>query len=142
MNQDLSALEGGVDGLIKVLEETRGDLVVRPNNFAGYSRGARFYPMLYMLMRLEGSLDWYTGAELSQSLLGKTTGLQLHHIFPKARLYEERYERHEVNALAEFHVPDTGLQSNRLRPRSIGVPDRAPQEGTIAPGVSLDPRGP
>ena len=58
--------------------------------------------MLYMLMRLEGSLDWYTGAELSQSLLGKTTGLQLHHIFPKARLYEERYERHEVNALANF----------------------------------------
>ncbi len=102
MNQDLAALEHGVDGLIKVLEDSRGDLMVRPNNFAGYSRGARFYPLLYMLTRLEGSRDWFTGAKLSHLLLGRTSGLQLHHIFPKARLYEAHYERHEVNALANF----------------------------------------
>jgi len=34
--------------------------------------------------------------------MGKTNQLQLHHIFPKARLYEHNYLRPDINALANF----------------------------------------
>ena len=49
-----------------------------------------------------GALDWETGVELKGHLLGNLSSLELHHIFPKARLYEAGYERSQVNALANF----------------------------------------
>ena len=106
LNQDLGAIEnieGGLDRLTESLRRDRGgDLCLHPDDFKGGSRRARFYPLLYMLTRAWGALDWETGVELKAHLLGNRSGLELHHIFPKARLYEERYERSQVNALANF----------------------------------------
>lgn len=39
---------------------------------------------------------------LGPHALGQLSGLQVHHIFPKARLYEADYPRGEVNAIANF----------------------------------------
>lgn len=105
LNQDLAVIEdddGALDWLIDQLRQNRGDLRLHPGDFGGWSRGARFYPLLYMLTRVWGSKDWESGIELKQHLLGKNTSLQLHHIFPKARLYEHGYDRPLVNALANF----------------------------------------
>ena len=105
LNQDLSLIEeldGALDRLIAQLRQTRGDLRVRPQDFLGYSQGARFYPLLYMLTRVSQSEDFDTGVPLSQHLLGKLSGLQIHHLFPKAQLYKHGYSRAEVNALANF----------------------------------------
>ena len=105
LNQDLGAIEnieGGLDRLTESLRRDRGDLRLHPADFLGWSRGARFYPMLYMLTRAWGALDWETGVELKGHLLGNLSSLELHHIFPKARLYEAGYERSQVNALANF----------------------------------------
>ena len=91
LNQDLALMEeqeGALDRLIEQLQIWRGDLTVRPENFAGWSRGARFYPMLYLLTRVGNARDWGTGLPLKADLLGKNSGLQLHHIFPKAQLYK------------------------------------------------------
>ena len=49
-----------------------------------------------------GALDWETGVELKGHLFGNLSSLELHHIFPKARLYEAGYGRSQVNALANF----------------------------------------
>jgi hypothetical protein len=100
LNQDFEAVDtGGVDGL----RAWRGDLTIRPEDFAGYSLGARFYPLLYVLTRVVGARDWWNGAPpLSAAMLGKLAGLQVHHIFPKARLYEHGYSRAQVNSLANF----------------------------------------
>ncbi len=105
LNRDLGAMENSSDpigSLINELEIWRGDLTVRPENFATWSRGARFYPLLYLLTRVTEARDWGTGLPLKADLLGKTSGLQIHHIFPKAQLYKHDYTKAEVNALANF----------------------------------------
>ena len=55
-----------------------------------------------MLTRVCKSKDWGTGVELSNSLLGFMSSLELHHIFPKSLLYKYGYPRSEVNAIANF----------------------------------------
>lgn len=120
IDQDLAALEGDKDGLEKLLEQLRlwhGGLRVEPGHFTGWSLGARFYPVLYLLTRMGGARDWGTGLPLKASLLGKMSRLEVHHIFPKSKLYKHKYKRPEVNALANFCflTKDTNLSiSDRL----------------------------
>src|SRR5262245_4484005 len=120
IDQDLAALEGTDGGLDKLLEQLRlwhGGLRIEPGNFMGWSLGARFYPVLYMLTRMGGARDWGTGLALKASLLGKMSRLEVHHIFPKAQLYKHKYQRPEVNALGNFCflTKDTNLSiSDRL----------------------------
>ncbi len=114
LNRDLAAIQGlqyvdgaadGVDPLDRLIDQlrrSRGDLTVREADFSGWSQGARFYPLLYLLTRVWGARDWGNGNALSMHLLGKFSSLQLHHIFPKAYLYKNGYDKTEVNALANF----------------------------------------
>ncbi len=114
LNQDLALIEemdGSLGRLVDRLRQVRGDLRLQPNDFWGWSRGTRFYPLLYMLTRVCHSRDWETGLQLSQSLLGHMNRLELHHIFPRRRLYAAGHTRPEVNALANFTflTKDTNL---------------------------------
>jgi hypothetical protein len=119
LDKDLELIEDSItpiNNLIQELRQNRGDLNLYGSDFRGWSRGARFYPMLYMLTRVCHSKDWGTGDEISKHLLGNLSGLQLHHIFPKAYLYNSGFERRDVNALANmtFLTQETNLQiSNR-----------------------------
>jgi hypothetical protein len=120
IDQDLAALEGQNGGLDSLLEQLRlwhGGLRLEPAHFTGWSLGARFYPVLYMLTRMGEAQDWGTGLPLKSSLLGKMNRLEVHHIFPKARLYKSKHNRPDVNALANFCflTKDTNLNiSDRL----------------------------
>jgi len=120
IDQDLAALEGEDGGLDKLLEQLRlwhGGLRIEPGHFTGWSLGARFYPVLYLLTRMGEARDWGTGLPLRASLLGKMNRLEVHHIFPKAQLYKRDYYRSEVNALSNFCflTKDTNLSiSDRL----------------------------
>ncbi|RWK68312.1 DUF262 domain-containing protein [Mesorhizobium sp.] len=123
IDQDLEALEGPDGGLDKLLAQLRlwhGGLRVEPGHFTGWSLGARFYPVLYMLTRVGLARDWGTGLPLKASLLGKMSRLEVHHIFPKAQLYKRDFKRAEVNALANFCflTKDTNLV----------ISDRLPEE--------------
>ncbi len=123
IDQDLAALEGDGDGLEKLLEQLRlwhGGLRAEPGHFTGWSLGARFYPVLYLLTRMGEARDWGTGLPLKASLLGKMSRLEVHHIFPKAQLYKRKHARAEVNALANFCflTKDTNLD----------ITDRLPEE--------------
>ncbi|MEV8332611.1 DUF262 domain-containing protein [Streptomyces niveus] len=103
LNQDLQALdEGDVDALIAVLRRSRGHLDIRPDDFLASGMGSRFYPLLYLLTRVHGAQDFVSGVPLRDNMLGRLSSLQIHHIFPKARLYEHGYGRGEVNAVANF----------------------------------------
>ncbi len=118
--QDLNTLEdgGNIDGLIDTLRRSRGDLLVRPADFIGWSRGSRFYPLLYMMTRVSHSIDWISGLELSNSLLGRNSSLEVHHVFPKNQLYKHEYSRPEVNALSNFTflTKDTNIQISNMLP--------------------------
>jgi len=104
LQQDYESAErGGVDALISTLERVRGGhLAIGPDDFAGFNRGSRFYPLLYLLTRVDGARDFGSGLELRAELLGKLTSLQVHHIFPKALLRKHGFDRNEINAIANF----------------------------------------
>ena len=103
LQRDLDAITaGGIDNLIEELSRWRGTLFVRPEDFDGWSIGARFYPLLYLLTRVSGARDLGNGMQLSHGLLGAHSALHIHHVFPKKRLYDAGYERSVVNALANF----------------------------------------
>ncbi len=55
IDRDLAALEGengGLDALLDQLRLWHGGLQIEPGHFTGWSLGARFYPVLYMLTRM------------------------------------------------------------------------------------------
>jgi hypothetical protein len=108
--------DGGLDKLLEQLRLWHGGLRVEPGHFTGWSLGARFYPVLYLLTRM-GEAGLGHRLPLKASLLGKMNRLEVHHIFPKAQLYKRHYRRPEVNALANFCflTKDTNLViSDRL----------------------------
>jgi hypothetical protein len=111
-------LDGGLDRLLSQLQLWHGSLDIIPEHFAGWSLGARFYPVLYMLTRTGEARDWGNGLPLKSQLLGKMNKLEAHHIFPKAVLYEHKYSRAKVNAVANycFLTKDTNLQISDTPP--------------------------
>jgi hypothetical protein len=105
IDKDLAAIEdsqNSLDGLIEQLRLWHGGLKVEAGHFDGWSLGARFYPVLYLLTRMGEARDWGTGLALKSSLLGKMNRLEVHHIFPRTQLYKKKYSRAEVNALGNF----------------------------------------
>lgn len=123
IDQDLEMIKGPDGGLDKLLEQLRlwhGGLRAEPGHFMGWSLGARFYPVLYMLTRMGGSKDWGTGLLLKSNLLGRMSKLEVHHIFPKAQLYKRKHKRPEVNALANFCF--------LTRDTNLNISDRLPEE--------------
>ncbi len=135
IDQDLAALEGPDGGLDKLLGQLRlwhGGLRVEPGHFTGWSLGARFYPVLYLLTRMGGARDWGTGLPLKANLLGKMNRLEVHHVFPKAQLYKRKFKKPEVNALPNFCflTKDTNIDiSDRLPVDYFPEVEAAPRPG-------------
>ena len=102
--QDLNAVKAGegTEGLLRLLRANRPDLTLRADDFWGWSAGARFYPLMYLLARMGRARDWGSGIELNSQLLGKNSGLEVHHIFPKKVLYDSGRSKSMVNQLANY----------------------------------------
>ena len=145
IDQDLAALEGEDGGLDKLVEQLRlwhGGLRAEPGHFTGWSLGARFYPVLYLLTRMGASRDWGTGIPLKSNLLGKMSRLEVHHIFPKAQLYKRKFKRPEVNALANFCflTKDTNLNiSDRLPEEYFPEVEKAHPGALASQWIPADP---
>jgi hypothetical protein len=126
LNVDLLALQRHGDGgdplhaLIAELRRQRGDLRIGPDDFRGWSKGARFYPLLYMLSRVSGARDLASGVELRRHLLGRHSALEVHHVFPKGLLQRHGFARADRNALGNFTF--LTLETNR------SLSDRAPAD--------------
>jgi hypothetical protein len=122
IDKDLEALEGedgGIKALVQQLHQWHGSLRVEPIHFENWSVGARFYPVMYMLTRVKGARDWGTGRELDAKQVGAMNTLDVHHIFPRSRLYKAGYKRPEVNALANFCF--------LTKDTNIGISDKLPE---------------
>ncbi|QXI66100.1 hypothetical protein CP157_03892 (plasmid) [Paracoccus marcusii] len=136
IDKDLGILEESgrdLDKLIGELRLAQGGLRIEPGHFHSWSVGARFYPVLYMLTRMTEARDWGTGLPLKSSLLGKMSRLEVHHIFPRARLYEADYARAEVNALANFCflTKSTNLSISDRRPEDYFPEIEAAHPGAL-----------
>jgi len=126
LNVDLEAIEDAtiddpghaLDRIIENLRQERANLRLSEADFGGSSKGNRFYPMLYMMTRALHARDWGTGDELTNHLLGHLSRLEVHHVFPKALLYEHGYTKRQVNAIANFTflTQETNLEVSKKNP--------------------------
>jgi hypothetical protein len=121
LDRDLKVLEDAgdkLDALVHELRLWRGSLRIAPDHFGGWSLGARFYPFLYLLTRVGEAKDLGTGIALKQQLLGKMNRLEVHHIFPKARLYKHGFAKGQINAIANFAflTKDSNLRIRDRKP--------------------------
>ncbi|MFP5021905.1 GmrSD restriction endonuclease domain-containing protein [Pseudonocardia phyllosphaerae] len=98
--KDLETVDaGGIDAVIASLSRSRkGNMRIDAQDFEGVGRGARSYPLLYLLTRVRDGLDLVTGRPLGQD----SGTVEVHEIFPKAELVRAGYSRAEVNAIANF----------------------------------------
>ena len=136
LNQDYeTASRSGISGLISSLERWRGgNLNIDGQDFEGFGRGSRFYPLLYLLTRVQGARDFGSGLPLRSHLLGYLTSLQIHHIFPKAVLYEAGYGRSQVNAVANFCflTQEANLAIGKRKPEDYFGEVEAKHPGALA----------
>jgi len=98
----LSGSDGGVDRLLEQLRLSRGSLKVEPEHFTAWGKGARLYPILYLLTRMGNAQNLCDGLPVAANMLGKMNQLEIHHIFPKSQLYEKDYSLPLVNALGNY----------------------------------------
>jgi hypothetical protein len=128
-------VQSGAGGLIESLERWRGgNLTIDGQDFEGFGQGSRFYPLLYLLTRVQGARDFGSGLPLHSHLLGHLTSLQIHHIFPKAVLYAAEYRRNQVNAVANFCflTQDTNLAIGKRKPEDYFAAVENKNPGVLA----------
>ena len=144
MAQDMNVIQEGegVEGLLRLIRQQRGDLELTPEDFWGWSTGARFYPLLYLLTRMNHAKDLGSGLELTHNLLGKNSTLEVHHIFPKDVLYKAGKTKSIVNSLANyaFLTKDTNLEILNKRPEEYMPYYAQKQPGALESNwIPLDP---
>ena len=143
LQRDLEAFnEGGIDGAIEELRKWRGDLEVRSSDFDWSTIGARFYPVLYTLTRTQGARDLCSGIELKGNLLGKSSSLHVHHIFPKALLRKAGYNQTDINALANmcFLTAECNIKISDSDPSDYMPKSAAEQPGALeSQWITTDP---
>ena len=123
LDRDLAVLEesgGNLDALLEEMKSWHGELRIEPEHFTPWGLGTRFYPVLYMLTRIGESRDWGNGLPLRANLLGKMSQLEVHHIFPKARLYKCGLRLSHVHSLANYCFLTKGT--------NLSIRDRLPEE--------------
>ncbi len=144
MAQDMNVIsEGeGVEGMLRLIRQQRGDLTLNPDDFWGWSTGARFYPLLYLLTRMNHAKDFGSGLELTHGLLGKNSTLEVHHIFPKDILYKAGKSKSIVNSLANyaFLTKETNLEISNRRPEEYMAYYSKKQPGALESNwIPIDP---
>ena len=143
IDKDLEAIAGGdLEALLEQLRLWHGGLRAEAAHFTGWSLGARFYPVLYMLTRVGDARDWGSGIGLKANLHGKMSKLEVHHIFPKAQLYKRKFKKSEVNALANycFLTKDTNLDISDTLPEIYFPKIEAAHPGALASQwIPMDP---
>jgi hypothetical protein len=86
--------------------------------------------MAYVVARATGAQDWFNGLTLYSKAIGRSNGLEEHHIFPQDLLYKSGYDstkpsdRQKVNEIANIAYLTTG--SNKAagkRPPSEYLPE-------------------
>ncbi|TQS43285.1 GmrSD restriction endonuclease domain-containing protein [Cryptosporangium phraense] len=113
LNQDLATVSGpdGVDGLIARLTRWRGNsLTITARDLEGAGKGARYYPLVYLVCRVLGARDFATGQPVG--------ALAVQPLFSKSLLSRAGYRPAEINAIANFVLvsPSSAVEVARRRP--------------------------
>lgn len=104
LDADLSILfkGGSLDDLLNQLRLHVKKFEVDTDDLMSKGIRSPFFSMLYFVFRKNGAKDWFTGLKLSDGHMGKSHLIQYHHIFPKSLLYDAKYEKKDVNEMANM----------------------------------------
>jgi len=78
--------------LIEAIKQERGRLRLETSDVMGKGAGTPLNKMTYVVARAADAQDWFSGLTLYKKAVGKSNGLEEHHIFPKAVLYKSGYD--------------------------------------------------
>src|SRR5262249_27639103 len=107
LQQDVSLVAGRDRDPTPELESNilreRGRLTLEASDLVGASVSTAFAKFSYVLARSREARDWFSGIRLYDKAVGKSNGLESHHIFPKAVLrgagYEASNDKQVINEL-------------------------------------------
>lgn len=104
LDADLSTLfrSNSLDDLINQLHLHVKKFVVDVDDLVNRGIRSPFFSMLYFVFKHNGAKDWLSGLQLSDKHTGRAHTIQYHHIFPKSLLNEAKYDKREVNEIANL----------------------------------------
>lgn len=104
LDADLSTLfrSNSLDDLINQLHLHVKKFVVDVDDLVNRGIRSPFFSMLYFVFKHNGAKDWLSGLQLSDKHTGRAHTIQYHHIFPKSLLNEAKFDKREVNEIANL----------------------------------------
>ncbi|MGE0598197.1 MAG: DUF262 domain-containing protein [Dehalococcoidia bacterium] len=112
LNQDIQALKGDDPArrLRDAIIAERGRIKVEGRDLVNASTRTGFSTMAYVVARSRKAVDWSKGNLLYNDAIGKSNGLEYHHIFPQTLLYAPKgkynpnlsADRQRVNEIANI----------------------------------------
>jgi hypothetical protein len=104
LDADLSVLFRGrtFNDLLEPLLRKYGRLHIEANDFTGRGERNPLFSITYLALKHAGAKDWKTGLGLSLTHQGHLHYIEYHHIFPKSLLREAKYEKTEINEIANM----------------------------------------
>jgi hypothetical protein len=127
LDQDIRALaaEDPPARLRENLISDVGRIRVEASDLEGRGTASPFAVMCYVVARANSAVDWFNGLPLYSKLVGKSNGLERHHIFPTSLLYKKagfssanKADVSRVNELANiaFLTKEANLKAADLEP--------------------------
>ena len=103
LDQDLRTVkEGGrIPELLASLTAQVGRLSIEPGDFVNRKSSSPIFRTTFMAFEQAGAKDWKNSLTISKLLNGSSYSLQVHHIFPRARLVGN-FDPRDINDIANF----------------------------------------
>lgn len=124
LDQDISVMKRGGDGkaLLERLRNDVGRLDFTSSEVAGRSTRHGVFKTLFMALRSDGVVDWYSDLIISPTHTGKSSKIEFHHIFPRAYLKRTRKDlsKAEIDQIANMAFISSSTNRH--------IRDRAPHE--------------
>ncbi len=103
LDEDLSAIkQGNIEKLLDIIAAQFGRLDITIDDLRGKNRTSGFFKTMFTLMHRNKARDWNTDLVISMKHPGKKDKIEFHHIFPKNILRGEKFERKEINDIANL----------------------------------------
>jgi hypothetical protein len=103
----------------------RGRIKVEAKDLESAGVTSPFFPMTYVVARSRGAVDWFNGVALYQKAIGKSFGLEIHHIFPQGLLYKSGYD--STNPAHKRLVNEVGNLAFLTKQANLGISMKKPE---------------
>lgn len=134
LDADISVLFKGksLKDLIEVLRSQIKQFGLSASDIAYKNAASPLFKMLYFVLRHNKAKDWQTGMLLSDEVSGKSHGLHGDHVFPRSLLRKEKYEKREINEIANlaFITGRTNIRKTNKTPAEYFNNEIIPKRGT------------